>query len=92
MTKTKSTKLIDEQTLGNLAYAAYMAGRLAGSVTADSPARTALVQRYSAPGRQPCEVYTFLAGLRDAGCPILSPEELLGTVYRELGMADGVAS
>ena len=91
MTKPK-TKKLDEKSLGERAYTAYLVGRMAGSVTADSPARWALVTRYSMPGRQPCEVYTFLAGLRDAGCPILSPEELLGTVYRELGMADGVAS
>lgn len=83
MTKTKS---ISEKTLGNLAYRAYLSGRLAGSVTADSPARGALVARYSAPGRQPCEVYTFLTGLRDAGCPILDPDELLGAVCRGLGM------
>lgn len=45
-----------------------------------------MVQRYSAPNRQPCEVYASLVGLREAGCPLSSPEELLAQVYRELGM------
>mgnify|MGYP000978205539 CR=1 FL=1 len=92
MPKTKSTKLIDEQTLGDKAYAAYMAGRLAGSVTADSPARWALVARYSAPSRQPSEVYTFLLGLREASCPLMDPETLLTAVWASLGMAAEVAS
>lgn len=92
MAKAKN-KLISEKTLAERAYAAYMAGRLAGSVTADSPARTTLVQRYSAPSRQPCEVYTFLLGLREAFCPILAPDELLTAVCAALGMAaEGVAS
>lgn len=90
---TKNNKSPDEKTLAERAYSAYLAGRLAGSVTADSPARTALVARYSAPSRQPSEVYTFLLGLREAGCPILAPDELLASVYRELGMDEqGVAS
>ncbi len=81
-----TTKRFDEESLGQLAYRGYLCGRLAGAVTAESPARWALVQRYAAPGRQPCEVYCFLAGIREAGCPLSSPEELLEQAYRELGM------
>lgn len=82
----KKTTRLDESALSRLAYAGYLCGRLAGSVNPESPARAALVQRYSAPSRQPCEVYTFLLGLRESGCPLSSPEELLATAYRELGM------
>lgn len=86
-------KSIDEKTLADLAYAAYLHGRMAGVVTAESPARTALVQRYSAPSRHRVEQYTFLYALRSAGCPLESPDELLASVYRELGMdSQAVAS
>lgn len=88
----RTTKSTDEKTLGERAYSAYLAGRLAGSVTADSPARWALVARYSAPNRQPCEVYTFLLGLREAGCPLMDPETLLTAVWASLGMTAEVAS
>ena len=83
---TKLPKVLDEATLSQIAYRGYLCGRLAGAVTPESPARWTLVQRYSAPSRQPCEVYCFLAGIRESGCPLSSPEELLGQAYRELGM------
>jgi len=53
---------------------------------ADSPAHAELVARYSAPSRRSTEVYTFLLGIREAGCPLSSPDELLEQAYRELGM------
>lgn len=85
MNKTTS---LDESTLADRSYRAYMMGRLSGTVSPESPVRSQLASRYAAPSRQPCEVYAYLYGVRATGCPIESPDELLGSVWRELGMPE----
>lgn len=88
--KTRSKTTLEEVTLAERAYSAYLAGRLAGLTAVESPARNMLVQRYAATNRQPCEVFTFLTGFRESGCPLLCPDELLSAVCASLGMAGEV--
>lgn len=86
-TKTQPKSVLDEITLGQFAYAAYLSGRLAGAVPLESSVRTELVKRYIGP-RSTVEKFTFLLGIREANCPLLDPEELLTAAHVSLRMGD----
>lgn len=84
---SKSTRL-DETRLGNIAYTAYLHGRIAGAATPCSPLRDKLARRYAEPHQSPVEPLAYLIGLRDHDGVIKSPSALLEVAHNVLELAE----